>query len=503
MSGLEGTQGTSGISGMIGSSTGFLKITQLLDNAPASSIAGPGIVPDWTTTYTSTDGTTLMLNFSFTCYSTFDTTPAQSNILIDGNVAATTSFYFNKSSVHQTIPCLFNVENLSAGTHTIELQISSDIQVDSNDFAHFSIIETMSSGQSGISGTDGQSGISGLAGGGASLEWYAENVTPPTTAPIATGSGSIAIGDNAQGLSSNMFVVGDNAGVNAVSSPKATFIGYYAGNGATNAYNANFIGVNAGQNATFADKSNFIGHRVGEGATNAYRSNFIGRYAGYQATGATNSNIIGQSAGYGAYNGYYSNFIGSQAGYQATEAVVSNFIGYLAGYQAYSAYYSNFMGYYAGYQAYTANYSNLIGYQAGFDATNASYSNLIGWQAGKTFTSNNIGTNNIIIGTNISLPNATTNAINIGGVLFGTGVYNYTNTDPSITAQTNGKIGIGVVSPTANLHIAASTTAAALMRLEVGVAPDSPNDGDIWLESNTDTGLKIRISGVTKTITLS
>jgi hypothetical protein len=40
------------------------------------------------------------------------------------------------------------------------------------------------------------------------------------------------------------------------------------------------------------------------------------------------------------------------------------------------------------------------------------------------------------------------------------------------------------------------------MRLGVGVAP-TPNDGDVWLESNTNTGLKIRISGVTKTITLS
>jgi hypothetical protein len=33
-------------------------------------------------------------------------------------------------------------------------------------------------------------------------------------------------------------------------------------------------------------------------------------------------------------------------------------------------------------------------------------------------------------------------------------------------------------------------------------APTTPNDGDIWFESNTDTGLKIRV-GITKTITLS
>jgi hypothetical protein len=73
----------------------------------------------------------------------------------------------------------------------------------------------------------------------------------------------------------------------------------------------------------------------------------------------------------------------------------------------------------------------------------------------------------------------------------------------SISAQTNGRIGVNVVNPTANLHIAASTTLSALMRLGVGVAPNNTNDGDVWLESNTNTGLKIRISGVTKTITLS
>ncbi|MCF2522355.1 hypothetical protein [Bradyrhizobium sp. G127] len=50
---------------------------------------------------------------------------------------------------------------------------------------------------------------------------------------------------------------------------------------------------------------------------------------------------------------------------------------------------------------------------------------------------------------------------------------------------------------------AGSTTAKSLMRLTTGSAPTSPADGDVWLESNTNTGLKIRINGVTKTVTLS
>lgn len=73
------------------------------------------------------------------------------------------------------------------------------------------------------------------------------------------------------------------------------------------------------------------------------------------------------------------------------------------------------------------------------------------------------------------------------------------------------RLGIGFATePTTNsqvtalLHIGAGTIGSAQIRLAVATAaPTSPNDGDIWLESNTNTGLKIRINGVTKTVTLA
>jgi hypothetical protein len=77
----------------------------------------------------------------------------------------------------------------------------------------------------------------------------------------------------------------------------------------------------------------------------------------------------------------------------------------------------------------------------------------MGYNAGTCFVGNNVGNNNIIIGTNISLPNATTNSINIGGVLFGTNAYSTTGGNPSITPATNGRIGIGVVAPTNRFHV--------------------------------------------------
>jgi hypothetical protein len=174
-----------------------------------------------------------------------------------------------------------------------------------------------------------------------------------------------------------------------------------------------------------------------------------------------------------------------------------------AGFDAINANGSNFFGYGAGYNAQDAGYSNFFGYLAGDGATDASFSTLIGFKVGSFFTANSLFSNNIIIGTNISLPNATANSINLGGILFGTGTYSATGGTPSISANTIGKIGVGVVTPTANLDIAPSTTAAALMRLRVGSAPTTPNDGDVWLQDNTITGLKMRVNGVTRTITMT
>jgi hypothetical protein len=67
-----------------------------------------------------------------------------------------------------------------------------------------------------------------------------------------------------------------------------------------------------------------------------------------------------------------------------------------------------------------------LGQNAGFQATNASYSTLIGYNVGQG-TIGSIGSNNIIIGTKISLSAGTTNSINLGGVLFANNTYSTTS----------------------------------------------------------------------------
>jgi hypothetical protein len=239
------------------------------------------------------------------------------------------------------------------------------------------------------------------------------------------------------------------------------------GTGATNANHSIFLAEEAGYQATYADNSNFFGQNAGREATNAVQSNFFGSNAGYQATDAYGSNFIGTQTGYQATNANNSTFIGENAGYQATSANNSNFIGNVAGYQATNAERSNFFGYGAGDGATNANDSNFFGKNAGSYASNANYSNLFGYNVGNSFGAVKIGSNNIIIGTNISLPNATSNSINLGGILFGTGTHSdATGDNPSITPISGGRIGIGVVSPTNKLHIYSEAANTSGLRLE-------------------------------------
>ena len=49
----------------------------------------------------------------------------------------------------------------------------------------------------------------------------------------------------------------------------------------------------------------------------------------------------------------------------------------------------------------------------------------------------------------------------------------------------------------------APATASAGFRWVTGAAPTAPVDGDMWREDNTLTGLKIRIAGVTRTVTIT
>lgn len=66
--------------------------------------------------------------------------------------------------------------------------------------------------------------------------------------------------------------------------------------------------------------------------------------------------------------------------------------------------------------------------------------------------------------------------------------------------KVNGKSYFGAnATPGAFVDIAGSTTSEASLRMRSGVAPSSPNDGDIWFDG---TDFKARVGGTTYTIQL-
>ena len=189
----------------------------------------------------------------------------------------------------------------------------------------------------------------------------------------------------------------------------------------------------------------------------------------FQIVGTYGLNVTSFNSG----SADYSNFIGYQSGWNTTSSGNCNFIGTNSGYNAKYASYSNFIGTSSGGNATSASYSNFIGTYVGYNATNAAYSNLFGYNTGSSFSGNNIGNNNIIIGTNITLPNATANSMNLGGVLFGTGFYSTTSGNPSNTPISGGKIGIGIVSPSYTLDVNGITQATQFKLSALNTAPSS------------------------------
>jgi hypothetical protein len=99
-----------------------------------------------------------------------------------------------------------------------------------------------------------------------------------------------------------------------------------------------------------------------------------------------------------------------------------------------------------------------------------------------------------------NLTGATNNYGFFGNIASGTNRWNlYMNG----TAQNYlaGNTGIGVAAKTTSeLSLGAGTTAQAQINLASSTAPTSPQDGDIWFDG---TALKIRIGGVTRTVTVT
>ncbi|MCS7200901.1 MAG: hypothetical protein NZ822_02000, partial [Patescibacteria group bacterium] len=205
------------------------------------------------------------------------------------------------------------------------------------------------------------------------------------------------------------------------------------------------------------------------------RAGDYGLAVGYRAEGQN----LGVAIGYDAkgYNSGVAIGYNSQA-YNRGVAVGYDTRGYNDGVS---------LGYQSGFRlsSSTVNQNVLIGAFSGFQLTTGIGNILIGYQTGfNTTTSPHSGSYNILIGYQAGTPaNTTSNFLNIGNLIFATGVNTATGTNIS-----NGRVGIRTLSPTSLLHLNGQTGYDQL-RLQTPYTPSSSADpngnvGDIAWDDN-------------------
>lgn len=196
------------------------------------------------------------------------------------------------------------------------------------------------------------------------------------------------------------------------------------------------IGVNALYSNTTGNQN------VAQGYGSLY-SNLDGNRNIGQGFGTLYSNTSGYDNLAQGNNALFYNTTGSQNVAQGTFALRYNVSGS----------YNTVTGFQAGYGiagSSTVSGNSSFGYQSGFTLqTGGNRNSLFGYQAGYNLST---GAYNIAIGQNADLP--VTNGsqqLNIGNLIFGTGVYS--GSTPTSTSVTSGKVGIGINNPTYTLDV--------------------------------------------------
>ncbi len=284
----------------------------------------------------------------------------------------------------------------------------------------------------------------------------------------ATGTDNVAIGATA--LFSN--VASNNTAIGMSSLYNNTTGSYNAAIG-TNALAANTTGLNnvaIGGNAlpqnTTANNNLAIGSSALFSNTTGSGNTGIGTNALDSNTTAFNNTGIGEDALIYNTTGGNNVAIGTSAFFHNTSATTSTAIGFQAGYGP--ANYSNqggvYLGYQSGYSAATgSNYNTLLGYNSGYDLTT--------------------GSNNIALGPNVDLPSNTgSQQLNIGNLIYGTGVYN--GSTPS-SVPTGGNVGIGTTTPTQSLTIGGNIQLPAT----IISGNHAPTAGAIFQYNNSPSGI--------------
>jgi hypothetical protein len=213
-------------------------------------------------------------------------------------------------------------------------------------------------------------------------------------------------------------------------------------------YNAN--GYSSGAAVGYYANGYSYGAAMGSYANGYSYGAAVGYYVyGYSYGAAVGSYAYGHSYGAAVGSYAYGHSYGAAMGYNAQGYSYGAAVGAYAKGMRYGA----ALGYLAGYYIDTSadRYNVLVGAYSGYRLTTGIGNIIIGYGAGYDSTySPTTGSYNILIGYNAWTPATTTsNFLNIGGLIFGTGLSTTANTISS------GKVGIRTINPLAQLDIQA------------------------------------------------
>ncbi len=230
----------------------------------------------------------------------------------------------------------------------------------------------------------------------------------------------------------------------------------------------------------------------------------IGSFSLYSTNGATNDIAIGHKALYSNINGCGNIALGYQTLYSNDSGHENTALGYKSMHQRKhgshntavgshalqginsSGNKNTALGTYSLYTISTGSENIAIGYKTGENLTtgirnnaigaysyfsnSSSYNTIIGYRTAS------YGNNNIIIGKKIALPQGVSNAMNIGGVLFGIGFQSGLPESP-LETPVNGKIGINVVNPMATLDVAGTANISSNFYVggNIGIGTKNPD----------------------------
>lgn len=274
----------------------------------------------------------------------------------------------------------------------------------------------------------------------------------------------------------------------------------YAQNGSLILYasttsGSTFVGKLSGGHETSGGYNTGLGYGTLNQITTTNRNTAVGAYAlanlatGVDPWNATDNTAVGANTGGNLTSGYHNTLMGSGAGALLTTATANTLFSYRAGQNmldggenvgigatsnGYGALYNNQSGWdntavgagagmgtgihsasggtYFGAKTgasigNNANYNTLLGYESGYDVTGGTNNTIIG-QYVTTGAGITTGSNNILIGQGVrsGLSQTGSNQLNIGNLIFGTGL------GDNATLST-GNIGVGTTSPATKLSV--------------------------------------------------